>query len=155
MLVPGLCCDLPSVGCSQQPPIPSVPAGALPMAPALPGHHLLLGRATAKSEGFSSISYLLQHCLALGREWGCGYLPRARIWALFLSLKMSTPPGLRTLLHSIEVWGFLLTPCVLVADKIWPVIVEIPACAAFFFFQQNPYVAEESSINFSCLASLI
>lgn len=70
-----------------------------------------------------------------GGRWGCGYLSRARIWAFFpLSLKTSTPPGLQTLPHSIEVWGFLLTSYVPVADKIWPVIVEIPACSAFFIF---------------------
>ena len=39
---------LPRVGCSQQPPVPSVPAGALPAAPDLPGHHLPAGRAAAK-----------------------------------------------------------------------------------------------------------
>lgn len=95
-------------------------------------------------------------------RWGCGYLSRARIWAVFVSLKMSTPPGLQTqspLPCSVEVCGFLLTPYMPVADKIWPVIVEIPACATLFFSQQNPYVAafrrEESSINFSCLVSLI
>lgn len=91
--------SLPSPGCQLEP---------CPWHQPSLGITFLLGRATAKSKGFSSISCLLQHCLALGREMGLWYLPRARIWAVFLSLKMSTPPGLRALLHSIEVWGFFV-----------------------------------------------
>lgn len=156
---------LPCVGCSQQPPVHPLRASWSPARSTSPPW-----ASPSRWQSCSQIKSVLLSpspicCVTAwpwGGRWGCGYLSRARIWAVFLSLKMSAPPGLQThspLPRSVEVCGFLLTPYMPVADKIWPVIVETPACATLFFSQQNPYVAafrrEESRVNFSCLALLI
>lgn len=71
-------------------------------SPALPGHHLPAGTATATQKGFSSLHPLPAAALpGPGQGHGAlGNLSRARIWAVFISLKISARPGLQTLPRS-------------------------------------------------------
>lgn len=127
----GCCC----VGCSQQPALPSVPAGALPAAQPSLGITFPLAQPQPHRKGFPlSIPYLLQHCLALGRDMGLWGISPEPGFGLFSSpSKYLHALVCKHCLSPVEVWGFLLTPYVPLVDKIWPVRVEIPACAAFFF----------------------
>lgn len=130
VLVPGLLWLFPSWDAARSLPCPRCQLEPCPQHQPSLGITFLLPELQPNKIIFLSPS---PTCLAQGSEMELGVSLQSQDLGFFSSPSKHLHPLVCKLPYSIEVWVFLLTSYVSVADKIWPVIVEIPACSAFFF----------------------